>query len=90
MTEVCVILPPNFRQVWGYAHISGQNKYFVPILLLVTSHFMFWTYRSLKKLLWVSSGGRGCTVTNSGPWTTINMFTLTASGSTLVVTILRL
>ena len=24
-TEVCVTLPPNFRQVRGYPHISGQK-----------------------------------------------------------------
>ena len=37
---------------------------------------MFWTYQRFKKLVWVSSGGGvggggGCTVTNSGPWTTV-------------------
>ena len=59
MIDVCLTLPPNLRQVLGYPYISGQNIYFVPIFLLVTSQFMFWTYQSLKKLAWVSSGGGG-------------------------------
>ena len=44
-----VTLPTNSRQVWGFPHKSGQNIKFFLIFLLVTSHFMFWTYQILKK-----------------------------------------
>ena len=63
MTDICVILPPNFSLVRGYPHISGTNiEYWYisfPIFVLVTSQFIFRTYQSIKKLVWVSSGG-GC------------------------------
>ena len=59
-TDVCITLSQHFRQVSGYPYISGQNIYFYPILYWgVTSNFMFWTYQSFKKLVWVSSGGGG-------------------------------
>ena len=29
--------------------VWGQNIKFIPIVLLLTSHFMFWTYRGLTK-----------------------------------------
>ena len=67
-TGAYVILPPNSRQVWGYPHKSGQNMKFVPIFLLVTSHFMFLTYQSLKKV-GVGEHWEGCMLTKSGPWT---------------------
>ena len=52
-TDVHVTLPTNSRQVWRYP----QNIKFVPIFLLVTSHFLFWTYQSLKKSMWVRRWG---------------------------------
>ena len=48
------IPPPNISQVWGYPHVGGQNIQLIPILFLLTSYFMFWTYQGLKKLVWVS------------------------------------
>ena len=50
MTDVCVTLPPSSRQVRGYPTIRGQNIKIVTIFLLLTSHFMFGTYQSLKKI----------------------------------------
>ena len=47
-TDVYVTIPPNFVQVRGYPYISVQNIKFVPIFLLLTSHFMFWIYQGLK------------------------------------------
>ena len=52
-TDVCITLPPNFRQARGYPHISGQNIKLVTIILLLTSHFMFWTFiMVIKKMVW--------------------------------------
>ena len=39
--DVCVTLPPNFRQVWGNPSIRGQNIKFIPIFSLLTSESMF-------------------------------------------------
>ena len=65
-TDICVTLPPYLRQVWGYPPIRGvppnpQNIKFVPIFLLLTSHFMFWTYQGSKNSWrgWVVRGGGG-------------------------------
>ena len=55
-TDVCITLPPNFRQVRGYPHKSGQNIELVTIMLLLTSHLMFWTYHGFKKMVWVHVG----------------------------------
>ena len=53
--------------VWVYnpppPPIRNQNIKFIPIFLLLTSHFMFWTYQGLKKVMWVKcvgGGGEGC------------------------------
>ena len=73
MTDVCVNLPPNFRQVCGYLPppppppLEGVKILkFVPIFLLLTYLFMFLTYRGLKKVVflgvcvgWGGGGGRG-------------------------------
>ena len=63
MTDVCVAQPPNFRRVWGYPPIRGQNITFIPIFLLLISHFMFETYQGLKKVgvgeMWDGGGRRG-------------------------------
>ena len=67
-TDAYVTLPPNFWQVWGYPHKGSQNIKFVPIFLLVTSHFMFWAYQSLKR--WGVVGG--CMV--SDLWTNRLMY----------------
>ena len=34
---------------FGEHPLSGQNLKCVPMFLLLTSHFMFWTYQGLKK-----------------------------------------
>ena len=70
-TDVCVILSPNFIQVWGYPPINGQNIKFVPTFLLITSHFMFWTYQGLKKV-GVGLCGGGGDARASSPWPIIN------------------
>ena len=47
---VYVTPPPNSINIWGYSNISGQNIQFPPILLLLTSHFMFGHIRPQKKI----------------------------------------
>ena len=39
-TDVRVTLPTNFRLVGGYPNIRGQEIKFVPIILLLRSHFL--------------------------------------------------
>ena len=59
--------PLNYRRFGGTPIYPTYIKYKdCPYFLLLISHFMLWTYQSLKKLVWVSSWGA---VTNSGPWT---------------------
>ena len=60
---------PYFFIGLGVPPIRGQNIKFIPIFLLLTSNFMFYTYQSLKKkLVWVRCGGGGCMVGGSIPW----------------------
>ena len=60
MTDIWVILPPNFGEVWG-SLISAANIKLVPIFLLLTSHFVFWTCQGVKTKVGVGKlwGGGG-------------------------------
>ena len=60
-TDVCVTLPPNFRQVLGYPPIKGQNIKVIPIFFVNISFYVLDISRFKKKLAWVKCvwGGGG-------------------------------